>query len=228
MAESSNNLNHANASAIDALAHKSLLRPNKHLDNAIANSKKNDLPTITVSALQGQYLVIQAQLINAKHILEVGTLGGYSTTWFASTGAHVTSIEIDPKHRDIALQNIRSAGYENQVDIVLGAALDVLPKLAEEGKKFDLVFIDADWGEQWEYFDWAVKMTRSRGCIYVDNVVREILESEAAEGVASEQTLVAKVGKDERVQATLISTVSSQKDEMFDGFLLAIVKEGHR
>ena len=226
MSDSSDRLHEA--AAVNALAHKSLLKRNEHLDFAIANSKKHGLPPITVSALQGQYLAIQAQLINAKNVLEIGTLGGYSTIWFASAGCSVTSIEINPKHRDVAMENIKNAGYENQVEIVLGAALDVMPKLAADGKKFDLVFIDADWGEQWEYFDWAVKMTRSRGCIYVDNVVREMLESETVEGKAAERTLVAKVGKDERVQATMVSTVSSHKtraDEMFDGFLLAVVKE---
>ena len=127
----------------------------------------------------------------------------------------------------MALENIKNAGYENQVDVVLGAALDVMPKLAEDGKMFDLVFIDADWGEQWEYFDWAIKMTRQKGCIYVDNVIREILESEALEGEKAEGTLVAKVGKDERVQATLVGVVSGHKaraEDMFDGFLLAIMK----
>lgn len=84
--------------------------------------------------------------MGAKSILEIGTLGGYSTLWFASSGAHVTSIEINPKHRDIALQNISSAGkdVESRVEIILGAALDVMPKLRDEGRIFDFVFLDAD------------------------------------------------------------------------------------
>ncbi|KAE9381211.1 S-adenosyl-L-methionine-dependent methyltransferase [Stipitochalara longipes BDJ] len=206
---------------IDDLAHTSLLRPNPKLDHAISNSKANGLPDITVTKLQGQFLAVQCQLIGAKTVLEIGTLGGYSTIWFASTGASVTSIEIDPKHRDVALENTKGL----DVDIILGAALDVLPKLAKEGKKFDFVFIDADWGEQWEYFEWAVKLTRDKGCIYIDNVVRELLE----EGEIGEQeSLVTKVGTLENVTATLVSTVSSHKgrlDEMLDGFILAIVKE---
>ncbi len=223
----SDKLHHA--VAIDALARDSLLKSNASFDFALQNSKANGLPPITVSALAGQYLSIQAQLINAKNILEIGTLGGYSTIWFAGSAedVKVTSIEINPKHRDVAMENLTNAGFADRVDIRLGAALDVLPKLAEDAKTFDLVFIDADWGEQWEYFDWAVKMTRKKGCIYVDNVVREMLESESIDGKAAEGTLVAKVGKDERVQATLVSTVSSHKmnaEEMFDGFLLAVVK----
>lgn len=159
--------------------------------------------------------------MGAKKILEIGTLGGYSTIWFASTGAHVTSIEIDPKHRDVALQN--TDGLD--VDIILGAALDVLPKLAEEGRKFDFVFIDAAWEEQFAYYEWAVKLTRVGGAIYIDNVVRELLDQE---DLGEKEGLVSKVGGLKgKVQASLIPTVSSQKgkeEEMMDGFLLAIVE----
>lgn len=214
------------STAIDTVAKKALLKPNSHLQYAVSNSKAHGLPAIAVSPLAGQYLAIQAQLIDAKDVLEIGTLGGYSSIWFASTGAHVTSIEINPRHRDVATENIKAAGYESQVDIRLGAALDILPVLAKEGKKFDLVFIDADWGEQWDYFDWGVKLMRGRGCIFVDNVVREMLESDQVSG-KGKGGLVAKVGKDERVQATLVPTVSSHRgspQEMFDGFLLAVVK----
>jgi predicted O-methyltransferase YrrM len=209
------------AGKIDAQAISSLLKPSPQLDHALSNSTTTGLPPITVSALQGQYLAIQCRLIGAKSVLEIGTLGGYSTIWFASTGASVTSIEISPKHRDVALENTKGL----DVEIILGAALDVLPKLAEEGRKFDLVFIDAAWEEQWEYFSWAVKLTRKNGCIYVDNVVRELLEHET---VGENENLVTKVGREENVIATLVSTVSSHKkkvDEMFDGFLLALVKE---
>ena len=211
------------ARKIDAQARNSLLKPNPQLDHALAHSAANGLPAITISDLQGQYLAIQCQLINAKSVLEIGTLGGYSTIWFASTGAEVTSIEIDPKHKDVALENTKGL----DVEIILGAALDVLPKLAAEGRKFDFIFIDAAWEEQWEYFQWAVKLAKGNGCIYVDNVVREMLESE---NVAEGESLVTKVGREEKVSATLVSTISSHKgktEEMFDGFLLAVVKENH-
>jgi predicted O-methyltransferase YrrM len=154
------------------------------LEHALLKSKKSGLPPISVSPSQGKFLKIQCQLQGAKNILEIGTLGGYSTIWFASAGkdVHVTSIEINPKHRDVAVDNIKYAGLSRQVDVILGAALDVLPKLAkeiEEGtrQKFDFVFIDADWDEQWDYFDWAAKMMNKGSCIYVDNVVRQLLES---------------------------------------------------
>ena len=206
---------------VDAQACTSLLKPNPQLDHALSNSAANGLPAITISPLQGQYLAIQCQLINAKTVLEIGTLGGYSTIWFACTGAKVTSIEINPKHREVALANTKGL----DVEIILGAALDVLPSLVEQGKKFDFVFIDAAWEEQWEYFQWATKLTRVNGCIYVDNVVRELLEGE---NLGEEESLVTKVGREEKVTATLVSTISSHKgntEDMFDGFLLAVVKD---
>jgi predicted O-methyltransferase YrrM len=212
---------HDLADKIDRHAIANLLTPDAQLENALTNSSANNLPAITISPLQGQYLSIQCQLINAKSVLEVGTLGGYSTIWFAKTGAKVTTVEINPKHRDIALENTKGL----DVDIILGAALDVLPKLAAEGKKFDLVFLDASWDEQWEYFEWAVKLTRANGCIYVDNVIRELLEHE---NVGEGETLLTKVGRDKRVDATLVPVLSSHKgkeEEMFDGFLLAVVKD---
>lgn len=210
------------AQKIDNHAHINLLKPDTRLENALKNSNSHGLPQITVSPLQGQFLSIQCQLIGAKSVLEVGTLGGYSSIWFAKAGAKVTTIEINPKHRDVALENTKGL----DVDIILGAALDVLPKLAAEGKKFDLVFLDASWDEQWQYFEWAVKLTRPNGCIYVDNVIREMFEHE---NVTERETLVTKVGRDDRVTATLVPMNSSHKaraDEMFDGFLLAVVKDG--
>ncbi|KAH8805092.1 S-adenosyl-L-methionine-dependent methyltransferase [Xylogone sp. PMI_703] len=209
------------ASTIEEHTQVNLLKPNPKLDYALSNSAAKRLPPITVTPLGGQYLVIQCQLINAKTVLEIGTLGGYSTIWLAETGTKVTSIEINPKHRDVALENTKGL----DVELILGAALDVLPKLVEEGRKFDFIFIDAAWEEQWEYFQWAVKLTRANGCIYVDNVVRELLESEK---VGEGETLITKVGREEKVRATVMSVVSSQNgkvDEMLDGFLLAVVKE---
>lgn len=211
------------AGKVDAHARANLLKHDPQLENALTNSTAHGLPPIMVSPLQGQYLSIQCQLINAKSVLEVGTLGGYSTIWFAKTGAKVTSIEINPKHRDVALENTKGL----DVDVILGAALDVMPKLAAEGKKFDMVFLDASWDEQWEYFEWAVKLTRPNGCIFVDNVIRELLESD---NVGEGETLLTKVGRDGRVNATIVPMASSHKgkaDEMFDGFLLAVVKDNN-
>lgn len=235
----------ASALATSLTAQKQLLKPNQRLDAAIANCERNSIPPIAVGPSQGHFLSILCKMINAQSVLEIGTLGGYSTIWFAESvpGVHVTSIEFNPKHRDVALENVKGLG---NVDILLGAALDVLPKLAEEGKVFDVrvlhkcvlhacmaglrltvqfVFIDADWDEQREYFDWAVKLTRKGGCVYVDNVVRQLTESE--EGDPRGWALIDHVKADERVEATMIPTLSTHKvemDELVDGFVLANVK----
>lgn len=115
---------------------------------------------------------------------------------------------------------------EGKVEILLGAALSVLPQLVDAGRKFDLVLIDAAWEEQWGYFEYALRLVRAGGCVYVDNVVRELLELEdGGEG----DGLLTRVGRVEGMDATLVSTVSGHKgreDEMFDGFLLAVVREG--
>lgn len=212
--------------AIDDAAKKALVRPDQRRSEALRASEAGGLPAITISALQGQYLAVQARLIGARTVLEIGTLGGYSTLWFAEqAGCRVTSIELNPKHRDVALQNVKDIS-RGEVDVILGAALDVMPRLVEAGRVFDMVFIDADWGEQWDYFDLAVKLTRKKGCIYVDNVVRK-MRDEIDEGKDLDTvSLAAKVGKDDRVTATLLRTVSSHKStpgDTFDGFLLAIV-----
>jgi predicted O-methyltransferase YrrM len=213
------------AIALDASATKSLIKPNPLLSNALSNSTKNNLPAIQISPLAGQYLSLQLRLMNAKTVLEIGTLGGYSTIWFAQSmpGIHVTSIELNPHHHSVAHENTRD--LEN-VELILGSALDVLPKLVSEGRKFDFVFLDASWDEQWQYFERAIELTRVGGAIFVDNVVRTVIE-DLSEG-KDEETLVERVGRDGRVDATLVTTVTSQKsvvEDNIDGFLLAVVKE---
>lgn len=205
---------------LEAQAQASFITPNPRLDAAVANATANGLPPISIYALQGQYLSIQCQLMGAKNVLEIGSLGGYSTIWLASSGAKVTSIEIDPKHAEVSRENCKGL----DIDIILGSALDVLPKLDAEGKVFDVVFIDADWEMQAEFFKWAVKLTRVGGCVIIDNVVRQLLETEEI----GKENILTKVGAEKRVMATLVSTISGQKTEledMYDGFMVAIVKD---
>jgi predicted O-methyltransferase YrrM len=134
------------APRFDAQAKSAMIRTNPRLEHALDNSEAKGLPPISVLPLAGQHLFILARLMGAKSVLEIGTLGGYSTIRFAGAGAKVTSIEINPKHRKVALENVDGL----DVEVILGAALDVLPKLAEEGRQFDMVFIDADFDDQWE------------------------------------------------------------------------------
>ena len=222
MASLSSVLSSAITTALDA--QNQLVKSNERLDHAVSNSAKSGLPPIAVGPPQGAFLSLLCQLMNAKSVLEIGTLGGYSTIWFAESvpGIKVTSIEFNPKHRDVASENVK--GMDN-VEIILGAALDVLPRLADEARVFDFVFIDADWDEQQQYFDWAVKLTRQKGCIYVDNVVRQLTESEVGDPRA--WSLIEHVKKDDRVETTLIPTVNTHKKELteaVDGFVMAIKK----
>lgn len=211
----------SSAAAVEAVALAHLIHPDPKLDNALSNSTSSGLPPISILPLQGQFLAIQCRLIGAKSVLEIGTLGGYSTIWFAKHGgARVTSIEINPHHRNVALEN--TAGLD--VEILLGDALEVLSRLSNEGRKFDFVFIDADWGRQSEYFDWGVKLTRPNGCIYVDNVARSLLDSGAATE-AGVESVITTVGRDKRVTATHVPTLFPNRDPsgVFDGFLMAVV-----
>lgn len=204
------------------------------LEFAYKNSIANGLMDISVSTSQGKYLAIQAKLIGAKRVLEVGTLGGYSSIWFASAAEdlQVDSIEIEAKNKQVAEENIAKAGLSHRITVHLGAALDVLPGIVQEVKnrkreKFDMVFIDADKENNLNYFNLAMQMVRAGGCIYVDNIVRkgklvdEELISEQVPAVLGSRAVVEAVGKDERVSATVIQTVNEKN---YDGFLLAVVK----
>lgn len=210
------------ASRFDAQAQAAFLRPNPKLTHALANSQAKGLPPISVLPLAGQHLSILAQTMGVKTVLEIGTLGGYSSICFAEAGAKVTSVEINSKHRDVAMENV--AGLD--VEILLGAAEDVLPKLVEEGRKFDMVFIDADFDNQWDQFDLAVKLTRPKGCVFLDDVVAAMWKN----GQAPEDgdSILAKVGKDERVVATLVPIVASHPllpTPVFNGYIFAMVKD---
>jgi predicted O-methyltransferase YrrM len=206
---------------LDAQARSALLRPNPKLEHALANSAANGLPPISVLPMSGQYLSVLTQLMGAESVLEIGTLGGYSTICFAEAGAKVTSIEINPEHRDTALENVQGL----DVEILLGAALDVLPKLVEEGRQFDMVFIDADFDDQLEQFNWAVKLTRPNGCVFLDDVVASMFKDGHTE--EGSDSILMKIGRDERVKATLVPTVACHAmlpTPVFNGFILAIVK----
>ena len=176
--------------------------------------------------ISGKFFALQCRMLGVTHALEVGTLGGYSAIWLATENPnlHVTTIEFDPHHAEVARANIADAGVADRIEVILGAGLEVLPQLWEEiraGKreKVGFTFIDADKLNNWNYFDWAVKMSVPRACVVVDNVVSKgklAMESEAAgnDMVRGARELVEKVGKDERVDATVLQTVG-EKD--YDG-----------
>lgn len=203
------------------------------LEHALQNSLDKNLPDIAVSPSQGRFLAVQCQCLGARTILEVGSLAAYSTIWVASASAdiQIVSIEIDESRAAVARENIEFAGLSDRVELIVGAALDVLPRLMaeiEQGKRkrFDFSFIDADKANALPYFDWAVKMSVPRACIYVDNMVRKglLANEELAKddrNAAGIRRALEGIGKDERVEAALLQTVS---DKNYDGFIMAIVK----
>ena len=224
---------------VDEYVIEHLLAPSRNkyhhaLENAYHNSLKHGLPDISCSATQGKFLHIQLLIAGAKNVLEVGTLGGYSGIWLASASPDikVTTVEVSQKHKEVAEENIKNAGLSNQIEVLLGPGMEVLPKLVEEVKtgkreKFDFVFIDADKENNLNYFNLAMEMVRPKTCLYVDNVVRKglLADPEAVKKKESRimgaRNLVEGVGKDDRVEAVVIQTVN---DKNYDGFLMAVAK----
>jgi predicted O-methyltransferase YrrM len=213
--------------AVDGYIGNTLVKTDAALDAALEASAAAGLPSINVSASHGKLLQILARLVNARAILEIGTLGGYSTIWMARAlqpGGRLVSLECDPKHAELARANIQRAGLERVVDIRLGVALETLPAIAAEKiGPFDLIFIDADKVSTPEYFKWAVKLARAGSLIVVDNVVRKgaITETHskdsAVQGVRRLNKLIAR---EKRVRATTIQTVGSKG---YDGLTVAVV-----
>lgn len=161
--------------AVDEYLTAKLVEDDAALAAALEESAKAGLPPINVSPTQGKLLMLLAQMIGATRILEIGTLGGYSTIWLARAlpddGSLVT-LELDPKVAEVARGNIARAGLADKVEIRVGRALDTLPGLTEDGP-YDLIFIDADKPATPDYFEWAVKLAKPGSLIVVDNVVRE-------------------------------------------------------
>src|SRR5579862_7405747 len=154
-----------------------LVPKDEALDSALKASDEAGLPTIAVAPNEGKVLHIYAKMIGAKRILELGTLGGYSTIWLARAlpeGGKLISLEYDPKHAEVARNNVERAGLGDRVEIRVGAALDLLPGLeAESAGPFDLFFIDADKENIPHYFTWSLKLSRPGSVIIVDNVIRD-------------------------------------------------------
>ncbi|EKG12999.1 O-methyltransferase family 3 [Macrophomina phaseolina MS6] len=204
------------------------------LAHAIKTSQEQGLPDIAVSRPQGKFLMLQARLLRAKHVIEVGTLGGYSSIWIAHANPHikVTTVEVNEHHAAVARDNLKFAGVEDRVEVIVGNGMDVLAKLVDEvnsGKRerFDLAFIDADKENNWAYFDHTANMSTPGACLIVDNVVRQgsLADPEFARTnsrTAGCRLLVENVGKDERADAVVMQTVG---EKSYDGFLVAVVRD---
>jgi predicted O-methyltransferase YrrM len=214
-------------SAVDRYLGELLIPADPALDAALEASAAAGLPPIAVSAPQGKLLHLLARLHGARRILEVGTLGGYSTIWLARAlppGGRLVTLELSATNAEVARANVARAGLADAVDVRVGPALETLPRLAEEGgAPFDLVFIDADKPSTAEYFEWALALTRPGSVIVVDNVVRDGALADAASADASVQGMrrfVERLAAEPRVSATGIQTVGGKG---YDGFVLALV-----
>jgi predicted O-methyltransferase YrrM len=213
--------------AVDQYIADLLVQSSPALNDALEASAKAGLPAISVSPAQGKFLQQLVQILGARSILEIGTLGGYSTIWLASAlpaDGRLVTLEVDPAHAAVASANIANAGLADRVEVRIGKALDTLPQLAADGHgPFDITFIDADKPNIPEYFVWALELSRRGSVIIVDNVVREGEVANAAsndDSVKGVRRLNEMLAAESRVSATVIQTVGSKG---YDGFAMILV-----
>ncbi|MFE0253229.1 O-methyltransferase [Streptomyces sp. NPDC059010] len=197
------------------------------LQAALRDSEAAELPMINITGTQGKFLQLLAEIQGARNILEIGTLGGYSTIWLARAlpaDGRLISLEYNPKYAEVATRNIARAGLDKVVEVRVGPALESLPKLADENPApFDLVFIDADKVNNPHYIDWALRLTSTGSLIVVDNVVRggRVTDADStAPDVLGTRAAIELIGSHPRLSGTAIQTVGSKG---WDGFALARV-----
>ena len=212
---------------VDNYVSEMLVPPDKALADALEASADSGLPEIAVAPNQGKFLMLLARSINARNILEIGTLGGYSTIWLARAlpkGGSVVTLEAVPRHAEVARANFKRAGLADTIDLRLGKALDTLPKLAaEKPAPFDFIFIDADKENIPDYFTWSLKMSHPGSIIIVDNVIRdgEVINAKSKDpSVKGVRRFNEMLKGEKRVSATSIQTVGVKG---YDGFTLALV-----
>ena len=214
--------------AVDSYINEHLVKPDSVYAEITERCRAAGLPAISVTPSQGRLLELLVRAIGARSVLEIGTLGGYSTTWLAhgvGAGGSIFTVELDPKHAEVAQANLDHAGVSDRVEVINAPAADVLTRFANEGRRFDFIFIDADSPRYADYFKAAMRISHPGTLIVVDNVVR-------AGGVADDNSddpmalgarrLNDAVAADPRVSATAIQTVGAKG---YDGFDLIVVTE---
>jgi predicted O-methyltransferase YrrM len=213
--------------AVDKYICDQLVHSDSVLEEVLDVSTAAGLPPIAVTPNLGKLLYLFARIQGARQILEIGTLAGYSTIWLARAlppGGRLISLEADPKHAEIARNNIARAGVAEVVEIRLGSALETLPQLAAEGLgPFDLIFVDAEKQDNPEYFAWSLRLSRPGSVLVFDNVVRDGAVIDPANTTPSVQGIRRfneLVAAEPRVSATAIQTVGSKG---YDGFAIALV-----
>ncbi|RBW68781.1 O-methyltransferase [Bacillus taeanensis] len=205
---------------------KEKLSDSPEMDVILKVNEEAGLPSIDVSPNQGKLLHLLAKMKGAKNILEIGTLGGYSTIWLGHAlpeDGKLVSLEFKEKHAEVARDNIKTAGLENKIEVIVGDALETLPVLKEKGyADFDFIFIDANKQDYEQYFKWSLECSKSGTVIIADNVVRngKVIDAEDPR-VQGIQRFIDVLANEPRIDATAIQTVGSKG---YDGFALGIVK----
>ncbi len=212
---------------VDDFLFETVVGTDEDLAAALAANAAAGLPPIDVSPAQGKFLNLLARMVGATRVLEVGTLGGYSTIWLARAvgdSGRVVTLEYEPRHAAVARANLDRAGVGSRVDIRIGAALDTLPGVEADGMgPFDLVFIDADKVNNSNYVRWALRLSRPGTVIVVDNVIRGGAVSNPDlddEAVRASREVLGLLAAEPRLDATALQTVGSKG---WDGFALALV-----
>lgn len=214
-------------SRVDEYFHTALNRADPALEQALADSDAAGLPAIAVSPNQGKLLGLLVSLTDARKVLEIGTLGGYSAICMARAlppAGKLVTLEYDPKHAAVAQRNIARAGLADRVEIRIGPAIETLPKLTGEAP-FDLFFIDADKESNADYVEWSLKLARPGSLIIVDNVVRngKVIETDGKNAqVVGVRRMIDLIEREPRLEATAIQTVGAKG---YDGLLFAKVKD---
>jgi predicted O-methyltransferase YrrM len=214
--------------AVDQYITDALVPPEADLDFVLQASEKAGLPSIQISANQGKFLMLLAQIQGARNILELGTLGGYSTIWLAHAlppGGRLITLEVDPKHAEVACTGFKQACLEGVIDLRLGPALQTLPKLCSQSHgPFDFIFLDADKENYPAYFSWLLKLSRPGTVIVADNVVRNgaVIDADNKDPrVVGVRRFYEVVAAEPRVNATAMQTVGSKG---YDGFVVMTVR----
>jgi predicted O-methyltransferase YrrM len=205
-----------------------LLAPtDEKLESVVKANRKARLPAIDVSPLQGKFLHVLIQMTQAKRVLEIGTLGGYSTIWMARAlpkGGRIISLEFSPRHAEVARANLHCAGLLSRVEIRVGPALESLPVLKSTGAgPFDLIFIDADKENNPHYLQWALNLSRRGTVIVVDNVVRQggVVKAKSSEpDIVGTRRCLEMMAAEPRLSAVALQTVGVKG---LDGFAMAVV-----
>jgi|SRR5450432_475871 len=214
--------------AVDKYISDLFIQPDEALSAAEQSHKLEDIPLINVSPNLGKLLYLFAKLSNAKKILEIGTLAGYSTIWMAKAlpeDGKLISLESEPHHAAVARKNIDRARLSSRIEIRVGKAIDLLPQLVEENAgPFDMIFIDADKPPYTEYFEWSLKLSRSGTLIIADNVIRDgkVLDQQQVDPmVKGAQRFNKALAANRKVQATILQTIGVKE---YDGMAIAVVE----